>query len=271
MEIVAYGVGFVAQTIILFVAMWIMVKVQDLNFNIPGLLGSAALATALEMVLDHYVHVNLITIPIVCVVLCFCIAKVTVTTNVFDTDVLFTVAVGYAVNFVLNLFVIGALMGELHPSDLHADGMQQKVDEMAESYDDADESPTASGTNGVITTLGKAPRKLTGTNSSTVATNAIAKAKSGKTAKKTAYSRIPEPEGPGAQAAKGFVLKGITRGSATPDTAMIYTGIKTYNISAGESVFMDTATGKVSVQCDAVEDEKVVLSIGGLMVTLYLP
>jgi hypothetical protein len=263
----------VAQTAILFVAMWIMIKVQNLNNHIPGLIGSAAIATALDMVLDHFVGINLITVPIVCVVLCFCIAKVTVTTNVFDTDVIFTVAVGYAVDFVLNLFVIGALMGDLHPSDVQTEHLRQQMDEMGESYADDKEAPvqTTNTASGKLITLGKAPVRAAKTNLTKAASTNSAQGKAANAAKKkNTYSRIPEPQGPGAQAAKGFILKGITK-AANISTAMIYTGVKTYNITAGESLFMDTPKGKVNVQCEAVEEEQVVLSISGLKVTLFLP
>ena len=99
--ILFYAESFAIQTVILALALWIMILVQKLNCNYPGLIGAAALTVALDMifeaVLPRFMDDSLadyIARPIVVGVLCFCIAKVTGTTRMYDTDVIFTVAVG---------------------------------------------------------------------------------------------------------------------------------------------------------------------------------
>jgi hypothetical protein len=112
------------QTVVLLAAFWIMIKIQKLDYHFPGLLGTAALVAALDRILDavlgHFLgsyFSSSISAPIVVIVGMMCIAKVTWADRV---DVIFTVGVGYALWFVMNLWLLGALMGDLRP-DLHPD------------------------------------------------------------------------------------------------------------------------------------------------------
>jgi hypothetical protein len=108
-------IHFSIQTAFLFAGLWIMILFQKLNYNFPGLLGSAALASALDLVLDltvgHFLGIELsayVTTPIVVAVLFFCITKVT---EAGRTDVIFTIGVGYALWFAFNMFFLTALLG----------------------------------------------------------------------------------------------------------------------------------------------------------------
>ena len=120
LETLVLFVEFVVQMAFLFAALWIMIKIQKLNYNFPGLLGSAALVSgldrALDTVLGHFLGNYLatyISAPVTLVVLIICIAKVTQADRV---DVLFTIVVGYALMFGMNLWLFGALLGDLRPS-----------------------------------------------------------------------------------------------------------------------------------------------------------
>jgi hypothetical protein len=103
--LIHYGV----ETVFLLVALWIMIKLQKLNYNFLGLLGAAALASAIDLLPLPLVITSFIS----CTVLFFCIAKVTGAERV---DATFTVGVGYALWFGMNLFLLGALLGDLRPS-----------------------------------------------------------------------------------------------------------------------------------------------------------
>jgi hypothetical protein len=68
---------------------------------------------------------------------------------------------------------------------------------------------------------------------------------------------------------KSFSLKGII--SAGEPSAMIYSGVKTYTVFRGDSVSMETANGNVTVRCEKLDKDRVVLNIAGEQVTLFLP
>ncbi|HUC86578.1 MAG TPA: hypothetical protein VL970_15385 [Candidatus Acidoferrales bacterium] len=83
-----------------------MVKLQKLDYVILGLLGSAALASGLDMIpyCGHYLAVP---------VLYLCIWKVTRASLM--PDAAFTVAVAYALMFGLRVFLLTALLPPIHP------------------------------------------------------------------------------------------------------------------------------------------------------------
>src|ERR1043165_2978409 len=103
-NILAYSVGFAAQTVVLVAALWIMIKLQRLDYNFLGLLGSAALASGLDMIpyVGHYLAVP---------VLYVCIAMVT-RADLFP-DAVVTVVIAYALMFCLNMFLLAGLLGDL--------------------------------------------------------------------------------------------------------------------------------------------------------------
>jgi hypothetical protein len=107
-EILILGIEFLIHSVILLALLWIMIKLQKLDYNFLGLLGSAALAGALDMI-PHFGH--MLAVP----VLYLCIWKVT-QSSLFP-DAAFTVMISYALMFGVNLFIIGSLMGDLRPSD----------------------------------------------------------------------------------------------------------------------------------------------------------
>lgn len=123
LALMALLVGIAVQTVFLLAAFWIMIKIQKLDCNFPGLLGTAALIGVLDRILDvvlgHFLGAYLasyISSPIVVIIAIICIGKVTGADRV---DVIFTVGVGYALWFGMNLWLMGTLMGDLRP-DLHA-------------------------------------------------------------------------------------------------------------------------------------------------------
>ncbi len=109
-EIIFLTIGFVTRTAVLTLLLWIMIRFQKLNYNFPGLLGSAALASALDMItysgfgLGHY-----LALP----VLYLCIWKVTGASLM--PDAIFTVVVAYALMFAVKMLLLTALMPDIHP------------------------------------------------------------------------------------------------------------------------------------------------------------
>jgi hypothetical protein len=258
--IVGLGITIFVETIILAAALWIMIKIQKLNYNVLGLLGTAALTSAvdetLNLVLGHLLGdylASYVSTPIVVVVLSICVAKLT---EADPVDVAFTIVVGYAVWFCLNLWLLGSLLGDLRPSASHAEddmgsatmGMEfqpenppPKTNRLAISV------PPTNPMAAKVAAPAKAPEKI----ATTTATNA------------------PAPARPAAKAPKGFSLKGIISGGSP--SAMINTGVRTYTVFQGDSLTMDAAGGPVTVRCITMETNRVVLDIDGEPVTLSLP
>jgi hypothetical protein len=121
-EILILGIEFLIHSVILFALLWIMIKLQKLDYNFLGLLGSAALAGALDMI-PHFGH--MLAVP----VLYLCIWKVT-QSSLFP-DAAFTVMISYALMFGVNLFIIGSLMGDLRPSDKNIGEDESSTQELA--------------------------------------------------------------------------------------------------------------------------------------------
>ena len=114
-QILFLAIEFLIHTSLLLLCLWIMVKIQSFNYTFLGLLGSAALGSGLDMI--PYIG-HLLAVP----VLYFCIWKVTQAT--MFPDAAFTVVVAYALVFAANLFIIGALMGDLRGTHRGAHGKE---------------------------------------------------------------------------------------------------------------------------------------------------
>src|SRR5258708_35978805 len=210
-EILALAIEFLVQAAFLVTAHWIMLKLQKLEYNVPGLFGAAALASALDMIpyVGHYLSVG---------VLLFCMTKVTRSDYV---DVLFTVFVGYALMFGMNLFLLGALLGDLRPSANKDEPMDAKFEEAAKSTSKETAPKEATPkTPKVATAPTNTEEKPTPILAQPVTTNAPAATKQ-------------KPS-----VAKNFSLKGLTK-NANNSVAIVYTGVKTYTIVLGETLSMD--------------------------------
>ena len=107
-DILVLAIEFLIHGAILLALLWIMIKLQKLDYNFLGLLGSAALGSGLDMI-PHFGHY--LAVP----VLYLCIWKVT-RSSIFP-DAAFTVVISYALMFGVNLFILSSLMGDWRPSD----------------------------------------------------------------------------------------------------------------------------------------------------------
>ena len=106
LKIGVYGVKWVIETSFLLLALWCMVKIQKLQHTGPGLLAAAAVACAFDLIpyVGHYIAVPVLWVSL------------TKVTREDFTGVVFTTAISYALVFGMNLFLLGALMGDLRVS-----------------------------------------------------------------------------------------------------------------------------------------------------------
>jgi hypothetical protein len=246
--ILPYFVEFAIQAVFLLAALWIMIKLQKLDCHFLGLLGSAALVSALEMILNRFLGTYLST-PIVIVVLCLCVAKVTQAEYI---DVVFTVAVGGALVFGMNLWLLGALMGDLRPSAREAEAKRALHDSDAEYQ-------TAARTN-------RAPALEPAT--IPVSEKTASMPKPGAVISST-NPATPALVKPGEAIAKDFVFKALSRNS-TNSSIMFDTGTRIYTLILGESRPLETPQGVVMVHFDELGEDWVALTVAGEPVKLSL-
>ena len=130
-DILAYGVEGFVRFVLYTIILWIMIKIQKFNYNWAGLLLVSGASIAISYVPWAGAY---LAYP----VLVFGLH--TVTRASIAPDIIFTVAITRAVMFCINLFLIGALMGDLRP-DLSASA---RADEDAEEeVESADTDETA--------------------------------------------------------------------------------------------------------------------------------
>jgi Tfp pilus assembly protein PilP len=160
------------------------------------------------------------------------------------TGVIFTAGISYALVFVMNLFLLGSLMG-----DLRASIGQQPVEMKAvarpapeESEPDAKPDPDTPA----------APQQKANPTTSVSASVAPDKAS-------------PAPQSKSSIA--GLSLKGVVNSAKNP-MAMIASGGKTYDVAVGESVLLEGASGKTKVTLESIEESAVVLNVAGEKVVL---
>lgn len=232
---------FLSRFILLTIALLIMLRVQSLNYSIPGLIGSSILASLLDMVpfFGHYAAVG---------TLLFCVLKMT---NSHFVDVRFTVSISYAVMFLMQMLILTLL-----PVELKVFARTPKTfDEYNVIAQNVKAQATSTNKSG-ISTNGPA-----NTNDLTVAQAADAD--------KTNNPPATVANRAGSEYAHFFSLKGVMR-NASNSMVMVNTGTKTYSIRVGETVLMETEKGKVDVQVDQVTDTTAVLKIAGVATSLRL-
>lgn len=219
-----YLIHFAVQTVFLVVALWIMIKLQKLNYNFLGLLGAAALACAIELIPLPYYISDLIA----CTVLLFCISKVTGAEYV---DVKFTVFIGYALMFGMNLWLLGALIGDLRPSAREAEHHP-----VTEEMDDNDDTATAPQT---------AP----------AATNRTPVAAKPQTVKSPEETLPP------------LSVKSLIRNGAK-SSVTLQSDSDSRIIFLGDTELVHTTTGSLKVRFDGLTNQLVLLTVGEQQVKL---
>jgi len=268
------------------------------------LLGSAALATGLDqilqMTLGHFIGIYLasyISTPIVVTVLLLCLKKVTQAPYV---DVLFTVAISYALLFGVNLFILESLMGDLRPSARNSEEFEivTQQQEIKKEYQTAIKTnlpapkanpPAPSAPANPIKAAEKAAPKtnppvpsvpanstkpakgaapMTNLPAPGASTNLVkppgeAATKTNPPAQSTpTNSASQSPAKPVEALAKFFVVKGVTR-NAAKSAVTIQSGAKIYTIFLGETALTQTPDGPIPVRFKDLGEDWVVLEING--------
>ncbi|MBU6410295.1 MAG: hypothetical protein KGR98_07900 [Verrucomicrobia bacterium] len=217
-ELLFWSLAFLFHSIILLALLWIMIKLQKFEYNWPGLIGSAFLAGGLDLIpyAGHFAAV---------ILLYLCIWKMTQTT--LFPDAAFTVFIAYALMFCVNLFLLGAMLGDLRP-DLHpadnGDTVRRPVPAM----------PAHPLVAAAVPSDARPPK---------AATNAL-------------------PPKPGALIVKNFSVKSlISNGSNS--LLVLDTGAETYTLAMGEQMTMRTPTGTGMVRFDGFGTNSVTLDVDG--------
>jgi len=279
-------IEFVLQTAILLGLLWGMIKIQKLDqkfeYNFLWLLGSAALATGLDqilqMTLGHFIGIYLasyISTPIVVTVLLLCLKKVTHAPYV---DVVFTVAISYALLFGVNLFILESLMGDLRPSARNPDEFEvvTQQQEIKKEYRTAIKTnlpaPKANPPTPSVPTNPTKPAKgaalMTNLPAHSASTNSVkppgeAAAKTNQPAQSTPTNSASQtPAKPVEALVKFFVVKGVTR-NAAKSAVTIQSGAKIYTIFLGETALTQTPDGPIPVRFKDLGADWVVLEING--------
>ena len=146
-HLIAFFIEVAVQTVFLALALWIMLLLQKLNYNFLGLLGTSALVSIVDQGLDRlFTHflgfytASSVSTPIVLAVLYFCLKKVT---QADRTDIYFTVGIGYALVFAMNMWLFGALLGDLRPSARNSETDDSGTNDLATLSTATNDTPSA--------------------------------------------------------------------------------------------------------------------------------
>jgi hypothetical protein len=257
-------IEFALQTAILLGLLWGMIKIQKLDqrfeYNFLGLLGSAALATGLDqilqMTLGHFIGIyfaSYISTPIVVAVLLLCLKKVTHAPYV---DVVFTVAISYALLFGVNLFILESLMGDLRPSARNSEEFEIVTQQQVIKK----EYQTAIKTN--LSAPKANPAAPSAPTNSTKPVKEAAPMTNLPAPSASTNSASQSPAKPVEALAKYFVIKGVTR-TAAKSAVTIQAGTKIYTVFLGETALMQTPDGPIPVRFKDLSEDWVVLEING--------
>ena len=230
--------------------LWMMIKLQNLNYNVLGLLGSSLLASALD-------YIPVVGCYIGWAALVICLWKCTGAD--IAPDVLFTVGVAGALMFCVNLFAIGWLMGNLsvispaladyepaHPTEMSTD--------MDEDEHDEDAGPAEAK---AVATVAPAPKPV---------------AKTWGWFRKTE----PPPQPTASPAPKDLgnlptqlSIKGISV-SASQKSALIANGRQLHDVRVGDSFAVNSDKGRVTLVCEDITQSAVILAADGARMKLTL-
>jgi hypothetical protein len=232
--------------------LWMMIKLQKMNYNLLGLLGSSLLASACD-------YIPIVGCYLGWAVLVICLWKCTGAD--IAPDVLFTVGVAGALMFCVNLFVIGWLMGNLSMiSPSLADYGPGDKTEMSAGMD-GDEEDEDGETNRVATVAAAAPapkpaskfggwfRPSAPAPVATTVTNSAPKD----------IGNLPTQ----------LTIKGISV-SPSHKSAMIANGRQIHDVRVGDSFAVNSDKGRVTLVCEDITQSAVILAADGTRMKLTL-
>ena len=229
----SYLIEFGVQAVFMSAALWVMIKIQHLNYNFLGLVICGALASAIDII-PHFGHY--LAVPTLYV----CVARMT-RADIFP-DAVFTVVIAYALTFCMNLFLLSAVIGDLRPSaqEQSSEPVASAAPEMHKE-DAFDAVPTDT------------PMFLKSNAAPIVATT------------ETKSKVVSKHEATLAS----ISLKGLNLGSARP-SAVLSDGKRTFTLDVGESRSLATPDGPVLVKCERVGEHTAYLTLNGEPVKLTI-
>jgi len=226
----SYLIEFGVQAVFMMAALWMMIKIQSLDYTFLGLVICGALSSAID-VIPHFGHY--LAVPTLYV----CVARMT-RADIFP-DAVFTVVVAYALTFCMNLFLLSALIGDLRPSaneqpEETVAGVTSETDKQDAFAAVPDDSPMFMKSN---------------------ATSVVALAEKPGTKPKTG-SQLSEAT------LASISLKGLNLGAERP-SAVLSDGKRTFTLDVGESRSLPTSDGMVLVKCERVAEHTAFLTLNG--------
>lgn len=240
----------VAKWLIYTVLLWGMIKVQKLNYNVLGLLGSSLAYTLVAFI--PYAGTYLAY-----AVLVFCLWKCTGAE--IAPDVVFTVGIASALMFCVNLFVIGALMGNLRP-DLSANA-RSEPDTFVSAESAGAETAEEDDENLDLTELLSEPAPSAPAAKVPAAIPVAAKPV---TATKAQAPVVSGKKGP-------LQLKGLTY-NATRPAVLISDGSRVHTVGKGDLFTATLPQGRMKFRCEEITKDKVWLQPDeGERIELRLP
>ncbi|HZV33435.1 MAG TPA: hypothetical protein VFB72_02580 [Verrucomicrobiae bacterium] len=241
-------VYFSTRLVLLTISLWILLRIQNLNYTIPGIILCAALASVCDM-LPVPIGAHALAVG----VLIFTVIRMT---RAHFVDVRFTVVISYAVMFLMQICIISAIPFQVSAyARNHAQSSIMRLitagglsdDEINGRLPKAAPSKTDQDTNDpVSTTVKKQVAIETNAQPAPVSIPALPK-----------------------KVADAFSLKGIM-GTAGNLTVMIGTGVRTYSLQVGETSTVDTSSGKMEVTLAEATQTSAVLKINGNTLPLEL-
>jgi hypothetical protein len=251
-EVVAVGIATTLKWLIYTALLWVMIKIQKLNYNVAGLFASSLLSVLVNLIPFVGPYLSY-------VVLVICLWKCTGAD--IAPDIVFTVGIAGALMFCVNLWIIGMLMGQLRP-DFARDAAGANATVMVdEDGDDADEDGAK--------TVERSPAPAERQGSSQ---------KPMRVAARTSSPATPAPPTAPAPAATpptitdgSLTVKGVSMG-AHP-SVLLSDGVQVYTVSRGDSFTVSLPdTGRTRIRCEDITASFVVLRNGrGQLFQLRLP
>lgn len=223
--------------------LWGMIKIQKFDYNVLGLFASSLVATALGYIpfVGHYIG---------WVVLVLCLWKCTGAP--IAPDVFFTVGIAGALMFCVNLFVIGALMGDL---TLPVAALHARANAGQNAFDDSEEIEQPDGATNFLKLAGNPWRQ---TNAAVTRSNPAPQMASLVARSVAPVAVAPTVEGR-ALAAK-LSLKGVGM-NGSGKSAMIADGRQIFTVGLGDLVSVPSAQGTVTMVCEDITQTSVTLAL----------
>lgn len=223
--------------------LWVMIKIQKLNYNVPGLFASSLLATLVGFLPFVGAYVSW-------AVLVICLWKCT-GADIFP-DVAFTVAIAGALMFCLHLWAFGALTPG--PEEMRHAFDKARAEEAEGGF------PAASGQTDETDSDSKPVIGSVANSARPVATETKASGlKPGMTVSARTVDDKSSPLRPQIST-NAVVLKGISPYTARP-TVIVSVGGQVKTLMVGDSFSGSTPQGRIHLRCEQITPTNVVFSL----------